>query len=117
MRAGNLRDRVQFERKTPGPDGYGNEVVSWAAIEISAGVPLVVWADVRETMGKEKVAAGRLEASRTATIRIRTAVATRALTSDDRLILRGQRWNIRSIAPVSNDRVALELLCELGVAI
>ena len=75
-----------------------------------------VWADIRETLGKEKVDAGRVEASNTATLRIRSWTATRALTEADRVIARGKAWNIRSIAPVGNVNTALDLLCEQGVA-
>jgi len=109
MRAGNLRDRVTFQRQIGGDDGYGNTVIGWAD-------HLTVWADVRATLGKEKVDAGRVESSNTATIRIRASSDSRALTEADRVIARGQAWNIRSIVPVGNDRTALDLLCERGVA-
>jgi SPP1 family predicted phage head-tail adaptor len=110
MSAGNLRDRITIQRATTGDDGYGNTVTGWADL-------LTVWADVRETMGKERVDAGRVEASRTATIRVRASSATRALTEADRVIARGRPWNIRSVAEVGNDREMLDLLCEVGVAI
>lgn len=109
MRAGNLNERVTFQRATAGDDGYGNAIVAWAD-------HLTVWADVRETMGKERVDAGRIEASGTATVRIRASDAARALTAADRMVARGSIWNIRSVAPVGNDRAMLDLLCERGVA-
>lgn len=117
MRRARLREKILFQRPTEDPtDIYGNPVDGWANIETAPGVPLTVWADVRETLGREKVDAGRVEASNTATIRIRASTATRTLTEADRVIARGSTWNIRSIVPVANDRAMLDLLCEKGVA-
>lgn len=109
MKAPRLRERVTFERATSGDDGYGNVVTDWDA-------HLTVWADVRETLGKERVDAGRIEASNTATIRIRASNASRALTEADRVLARGGVWNIRSIVEVGNNRAMLDLLCERGGA-
>jgi SPP1 family predicted phage head-tail adaptor len=107
--AGSLRDRITVQRSTSGDDGYGNVINAWAD-------HLTIWADVRETPGKEVVSAGRIEASRTATIRVRASTQSREITAADRLIVRGNIWNIRSISEVSNDRKLLEMLCEVGVA-
>lgn len=109
MRAGRLNERVTFQRAVVGDDGYGNAITSWTD-------HLTVWADVRETLGKERVDAGRIEASATATVRIRSSAASRGLTAADRMVARGATWNIRSVVPVGNDRAMLDLLCERGVA-
>jgi SPP1 family predicted phage head-tail adaptor len=109
VRVGNLRDRVTFQRATSGDDGYGNVITGWAD-------HLTVWADIRETLGKERVDAGRIEASATATVRIRASAASRGLTEADRMIGRGVTWNIRSIVEVGNNRALLDVLCEKGVA-
>jgi SPP1 family predicted phage head-tail adaptor len=107
--AGRLRERVVIQRATTGDDGYGNTVTGWVT-------HLTVWADVRETLGKERVDAGLVEASATATVRVRASAATRGLTAADRMVARGWTWNIRSIVPVGNDRAMLDLLVERGVA-
>ena len=109
MTAGRLRDRITIQRATTGDDGYGNTVTGWSDL-------MTVWADVRETPGKEAVDAGRVEASHTATIRIRASSASRGVTEADRAMVRGRVWNIRSVAEVGNDRAMLDLLCEVGVA-
>ncbi|MEH7827110.1 phage head closure protein [Gemmobacter denitrificans] len=109
MNAGRLRERVTIQRQTSGDDGYGNTVTGWAD-------HMTVWADVRETPGKERVDAGRVEASKTATIRIRASSDSRALTEADRVSARGKVWNIRSVVEVGNDRAMLDLLCEAGAA-
>ena len=116
MRAGQLRERITFQRLTEGTDIYGNVHEDWADIETAPGAPLTVWADIRETLGKERVDAGLVEASNTATIRIRASNATRALTAADRVMARGVAWNIRSVVPVGNNGAMLDLLCEKGVA-
>ena len=108
--AGDLRDRVTIQRATSGDDGYGNVHVGWVDL-------MTVWANVRETTGKERVDAGRVEASRTATIRIRASSASRGITEADRIMARGKVWNIRSIADISPDRSILDILCEAGVAV
>jgi SPP1 family predicted phage head-tail adaptor len=107
--SGRLRDRIIVQRAVGGDDGYGNVINSWAD-------HLTLWADVREALGKETVAAGRVEESRTATIRVRASTQSREITAADRLSVRGNIWNIRSISEVSNDRKLLEMLCEVGVA-
>jgi len=109
MTAGRLRDRITFQRLTEGDDGYGNVVTGWTD-------HLTVWANVRETPGKEIVAAGRVEASRTATIRVRASSQSRGVTAADRIIARGQIWNIRGVSAVGDGRELIEFLCEAGVA-
>lgn len=105
MRAGTLRERIAIERAVTGADGYGNTVTGWT-------VHLSVWADFRETVGRERLAAGRAEAASTATVRIRSSDATRALTAADRIVARGVTWQIRGIVPVGNDRAMIDILCE-----
>ena len=109
MRSGDLRDRVTVQRATAGDDGFGNVITGWADLS-------TVWANVRETPGKEVVAAGRLEASRTATIRVRASSLSRTITAADRVVARGQVWNIRSVAALDDGKELIELLCEVGVA-
>lgn len=109
MDAGKLDARIQVQRAISGDDGYGNVTTGWADL---AGGKL--WASMRETPGKEAVAAGRIEASRTATIRVRASSLSRTITAADRVIARGNVWNIRSVIEI--DRATLELLVEAGVA-
>ena len=109
MKAGDLRDRVTIQRATNSDDGFGNTISGWSDL-------LTVWANVRETPGKEIVAAGRIEASRTATIRVRASSQSRGVTAADRVQARGQVWNIRSVAAVGDGRELIEFLCEAGVA-
>lgn len=109
--AGALDTRIQVQRAIAGDDGFGNVTTGWA--DLPGGK---IWASMRETPGKEAVAAGRIEASRTATIRVRASSLSRTITPADRIIARGQIWNIRSVAAVGDGRELIEFLCEEGVA-
>lgn len=109
VKAGNLRDRVTFQRAVTADDGYGNTVARWEDY-------LTVWADILETPGREGLAAGRVEGTRTATMRVRRCTETRAITEADRVRARGRVWNIRSPGDVGRDRVMLEMVIEAGVA-
>lgn len=106
MRAGNLRERVAFERAAEGTrDAYGNLVPGW--------IPhLKTFGDVLETMGKERIAAGRMEGQGTATLRIRGSARAREITAADRVHMRGQIWQIVGIAEVGRKGAEIEFLCE-----
>jgi len=110
MAAGKLTERVTFQRQSGGADIYGNTSDDWQDI-------LTVWADVLERLGREVLAAGRLEAPKTATIRVRRSSASLDLTEADRVVARGQVWNIRSIVAVGRSNEMLEVLCEAQVAV
>ena len=109
MRAGKLRDRVAFESPDGTTDSYGNPSDGW-------GNSRTVWADVRERTGKEKMDAGAVAAVRMATVRIRKNSTTEAITTSDRVTIRGELWNIRSIAQIDSKGAMLEMTCEAGVA-
>lgn len=109
MAAGHLRDRVTVQRLVAGADDYGNTVNDWAD-------HITLWADMLEGLGREAVAAGRIESARTATIRIRRSTDALGITAADRISARGAVWNIRSIVAVGRSNELLEMLCEAGVA-
>jgi SPP1 family predicted phage head-tail adaptor len=109
VKSGNLRDRVSFERPSGTRDADGNTVQAWDPL-------FTVWADVLETLGREKVAAGAVASASMATVRVRVSSQTRSLTPADRALFRGAVWNIRSIVAVGRRNEMIELLCERGVA-
>jgi SPP1 family predicted phage head-tail adaptor len=109
MAAGKLRDQVTFQRPGVGDDGYGNVTAPWVD-------DVTVWADMLEQLGRERIAAGRVESARMATIRVRQSPETELATPAWRILARGEAWNIRSIARVGREREILEMLCEAGVA-
>ena len=109
MQAGMLRDRITFQRQAAQVDDYGNVLGAFAD-------HLTVWGDMRETTGKERVEAGAVQSSRTATIRVRWSVGANGITPADRIVARGEVWNIRSKSLVGRVPHMLEFLCEAGVA-
>jgi head-tail adaptor len=106
-----MRDRVRFDRKKTGRDAYGNEAEGW-----QEGF-LKTYGDILETLGKERVAAGRLEGSATATLRVRGSVAASGITAADRVFMRGGLWSILGLARVGRKGETLEFLCERGGAL
>ncbi|NIZ63290.1 hypothetical protein DL239_20185 [Sedimentitalea sp. CY04] len=90
MRGGKYLEQVLVERKedTGALDGYGNPVgLNWVEFSKPRG-------NFRETAGKDKIAAGRLEGKATGTLRMRSYSKLRTVTSADRVKIRGQYWKI-----------------------
>lgn len=116
MAAMRFRDLAKFERQadTGGLDAYGNPAgPEWQAL-------LEIRGNLRETTGKEKIAAGRLEAAATGTLRVRTSLTGPAhdITGADRVEVRGKTWKITG-APIDPDGQGrlLEFSLEQGGAI
>lgn len=108
MRAGQMRDRLRFDRKQTGRDATGNAAQGW-----DEGY-LQTWGDVLETLGREKVSAGRIESAGTATVRVRGSVAAQAVTAGDRIFMRDALWDIKGLARVGRKGDQIEFLCERG---
>jgi SPP1 family predicted phage head-tail adaptor len=109
MGAGALRHQVKFRRRGSQVDDLGNPVGEFEDL-------FVVWGNVREAMGKERVAGGSIENQRTATIRIRKSPQTSVITEADQAVARGEEWNILGIANVGYDDAMLDLLVQAGGA-
>ena len=114
-RARQYRDRVKVERKNSDGtrDKYGNLSGDWTDLQPISEF----WGNLRETTGKERVAAGRLEDAATGTLRLRSGPETRSITGADRITARGHIWAIKG-APVDPDgtRREVEFLLERGGA-
>lgn len=114
MAAGKYRDNAVFQRKTGAAlDAYGNPTNGgWGGFFEGPA-----W--LRETPGKEALAAGRLEAPATGTLRMLASPTSplRDITSADRVRVRGHLWNIRG-GPVDPDGLGrqVEFILERGVA-
>lgn len=111
MRSGNLRDRLTVERQSQVADEYGNTSQGWSAIG-------TFWADIRVTPGKERVASGALEATATATVRLRVSTDAKGITAADRMTFRGLVWNIRNEPVVMGNRGEfIEFIAQAGGAV
>ncbi|MCF3933297.1 phage head closure protein [Acuticoccus sp. M5D2P5] len=112
--AGQLRERVRFERRTVVDDGAGNRRGDWVAV-------VVVSAKVVPVKGREEVIAGKLAgtAPREIVIRWRAdlAIGPGRLTTEDCAVnaATGETYNIRSIENPDMKRIWLKLTCEIGV--
>lgn len=105
--AGELDQRVRIEKPASTPDGRGGTVKGWAELA-------TVWARVRPISGRERAAAGQIEAAATyrVTIRRRTDV-----TADCRILWQGMAMNIRFV-PASGSRAMWTVIdCDAGVPV
>ena len=107
MRAGRLRHRVTFQRQAQVPDKYGNIAQGWTD-------HLTVWGNLRETTGKERIASGATENIRTATLRVRVSTDSNGLTEADRVIGRGETWDIKGIAHADDKGAMFDMLLQAG---
>lgn len=110
--SGALDELVVFERYTEGAaDAWGQVTGAWETL-------LEAWGDLRETLGREQIEAGRLEGNATATLRILWHPDAAGITSADRVLARGVRWNVRGqpIEVAGRNRL-LEMKLERGVAV
>lgn len=97
--------RVSFDRRVGSKDADGNVLQCWQPF-------CALWANVRETPGREAVAAGRVTASHTATIWLRAGPLARNITAGDRAVYRGIAWDIIAANPAGADGRIIELLVE-----
>ena len=110
MKAGTLRERVTFEKRNePVDDGYGNVLEAW-------GDSFTVAARIMPLKSGEEVIASRLAGRQPVLITVRRSIATLGLTTECRATdaRTGTVYNIRTVTP-TEDKVAIDLLCEAGV--
>lgn len=108
-----MDQRIAFDAPVVSPDGRGGTITGWTA----AGAALVRWGAIRYLRGGERVIGARLEGVQPAVITVRRDSATRRITPEWRLrrLEDGAEAAIRAIVP-TEDRAALEITCEFGVA-
>jgi len=110
VKAGQYRERATFERLSEGSvDAYGNTYTGWASLATR-------WADMRERTGKEDIQGGVLSDVGAATMRVRSDSTTSAITSADRVTIRGRTWAIKDVIQVDRKNTVLEFKLERGVA-
>lgn len=108
--AGDLRERVAFDRRVEREDGLGNTVDEWQE-------QFSVRAGYIHLRGGETVQAARLENRHPQVIRIRASSQSRQITADWRCrdARIGDVFAIRDVTHTV-DRKWVDLLCERGVA-
>lgn len=111
-RAGDLRERIIFEKRETGEDdGYGNVEDQWK-------IQFVVWANVAPKFGGEAVQAARLSGIQPYNITVRSSSDTRLIAVEWRARHErdGTIYNIRSITNPDQKNQYLELTTDTGVA-
>ena len=110
MAGGRYRERAVFERlNAEAVDAYGQPHSAWESLTH-------VWADLRETTGKERLEAGAVNSAVTGTLRLRYSADAASITAADRVTIRGSIWNIRSVGEVGRKRKQVEMMIERGVS-
>ena len=109
-RAGLLRDRATFQRMAATTDDYGNvSAKSWSTL-ITRNVEFV------ERTGAIDDTFGALQDVSIARLKVRSDTQVKAVTVEDRVVVRGTNWAIRSIAQTTAKGDMLEFVVVKGVA-
>lgn len=109
--AGELRHKIDLQVRSLVDDGYGNQIAGPYETQATAR------AKFHFLRGGEEVMQGRLAGKQPAIITIKQNAATRALTTEWRILTRdGEAWNIRAITDPDGRRAWHEILAEKGVA-
>lgn len=109
MRAGMMRDRVQFQRLAAVTDDYGN------VTDGSFATYLTVWGQLSERPQGERFEAGRLQSEVPAVLRVRKSTDTDAVRVDDRAVIGGTAYQITAITNPARKNAVLEMHIERGV--
>ena len=109
--AGDLRQRVYFQRFYGQPDNYGNEAGDWYDLDIRRPASLT------PTRGGEALQAGRMTGTAMWDCWLRSDWRVREITDADRLIdCSGRIFNIRFIGDMDGGGRWLLMQLESGVA-
>jgi head-tail adaptor len=105
--AGDLRQRIAFDKRAPADDGYGNTEADFVE-------QFVVAAEVKAKFGGETVTAARLAGHQPVNVTVRSSTQTRLIRVDWRArdTRTGVVYEIRSIADPTARKAWIELLCE-----
>ena len=96
--AGRLDLKVAFQRLAAGAvDGLNEPIEDWQHYAWA-------WAHRRDMSDQERLAAGEEAGALQARFVVRSNTKTRALTTDDRLVLRGVTWNIVGVKQLDQGR-------------
>lgn len=113
--AGNLRDRVRFERRTTTDDGYGNQEGAWGDLT----PPVVRACELKPTRGGESIQAGRLAGTALWDCWVRDDTGTRSVQVGDRAVDErdsSRVWNVRFNEDMDGKRQRRLIQLESGVA-
>ena len=107
---GKLDQRITFQEYSTTSDGGGGTVKTWADL---ASTP-TVWAHVKANSGGERFEEDRTNATATATFWVRNRSD---VTEKDRIVWRGQQYNIRNVMHEGARAMYLKIVAERGAPI
>lgn len=110
--AGDLRERLSFERREAVDDGYGNPVSGdFVSVFVCA-------ARIQPLKGGEGVQAARLAGTQPVVLFIRSSLQSRQVTTAWRAVdtRRGTVFNITSLANMDEKNAMIEILATSGEA-
>ncbi|MFG1465259.1 head-tail adaptor protein [Xanthobacter sp. DSM 24535] len=109
--AGDLRERIRFEKRAAANDGAGNTKGDWQA-------QFTVAAKVQPLKGGEGVLAGRLAGSQPVIIIVRSSAATRQISPAWRAVdaRTGVIYALTGTADMAGDRAFIDILAVAGPA-
>ncbi|MCX5478454.1 head-tail adaptor protein [Kaistia geumhonensis] len=112
MGAGDLRERLSFQKRAAIDDGFGNPV-SGPFVE-----QFVVWGRIQYLKGGEGVQAARLAGTQPVILHVRASRQTRTISPDWRAVdaRRGTIFNITAAANMDERNVMIEILASSGEA-
>jgi head-tail adaptor len=110
--AGELNQKISFQRRTSTPDGFGNNELGWAALSGPFS------ARIRPINGKEEVLVGKLAGVQPFEIVVWSSTKTRAITVEDRAVnaRTGQAYDITAIQNPDERNGFLSMLAKAGDA-
>lgn len=111
--AGDLRQRVYFERRVEADDGYGNPVGAWSPLNITRAASLL------PTRGGEVVQSDRLTGRVQWDCWVRSDSGTRSIQTGDRMVDArdtSRTFNVGFIGDMDGDRTWLLIQATSGVA-
>lgn len=109
--AGQLSERIAFDRRATADDGLGNREGEWVCV-------FTVSAQRTALRGGEEVMAGRLASRQPFILCVRQNAQTRRISAGWRArhLASGDAYNIRTVTDPDGRRAWLDILCEAGVA-
>ena len=111
MRAGDMRDRLQFEKRIDADDGYGNTQSTFEA-------QFQCWGQVVPQRGTEQAMDSRLQGVQPMVIRVRLNAQTETIATDWQVrdLRTDMVYAIKSVVDPTRRREYLEITATSGIA-
>ena len=111
MRAGDMRDRLQFEKRSDTDDGYGNSQATFSP-------QFQCWGQIMPQRGTEQAMDSRLQGIQPMVIRVRLNSDTQAIATDWQVrdLRTDAVYAIKSVVDPTRRREFLEITATSGIA-